>query len=136
MDTNVAIDFLANRQPFSLEAAKLFDLAVKGHIKIYISAISYSNIYYILRQSLGNAQALYSLDGLAEMSEIADVTNDIIRQSLKTNFTDYEDAIQYQCALNIPEIDFIVTRNTKDFKKSILPVLTTLEAVSTLNSIL
>ena len=49
MDTNVVIDFLANRQPFSLYAAKLFDLAVSGSITIYISALSYSNIYYILR---------------------------------------------------------------------------------------
>ena len=75
------------------------------------------------------------LDELAEMTEIADVTGDVIRKSLKTDFKDYEDAIQYYCALSIAKIDFIVTRNTKDFKKSTISVLTPAEAVVSLNSI-
>jgi predicted nucleic acid-binding protein len=134
MDTNVVIDFLANRQPFSLDAARLFNLAVDGKVKIYISAVSYNNIYYILRQSLSGNAAIKLLGELAEMSEITNTTDMIIRQSLKTDFNDYEDAIQYYCALSIPNIDFIVTRNTKDFKKSSLPVLTPAEAIGSLDS--
>jgi predicted nucleic acid-binding protein len=134
MDTNVVIDFLADRQPFSLHAARLFDLAVKGKVRIYISAVSYNNIYYILRQSLTNTATIKLLEELAEMTEITDVTKVIIQQSLKTDFKDYKDAIQYYCALSIPEIDFIVTRDTKDFKKSTLPVLTSAEAIVALDS--
>ena len=128
MDTNVVIDFLADRQPFSLYAARLFDLSVNGKISIYISAVSYNNIYYILRHSLTNNATIKLLADLSEMTVITDVTSAIIRQSLKIDFKDYEDAIQYYCALNIPGIDFIVTRDTKDFKKSTLPVLTPAEA--------
>jgi len=135
MDTNVVIDFLANLQPFSLDAARLFNLSVDGKIKIYISAVSYNNIYYILRQSLTRNAAIKLLTELAEISEVVDVTGSIIRQSLKTDFNDYEDAIQYHCALSTPQIDFIVTRNTKDFKKSALPVLTPAEAIASFNSI-
>lgn len=135
LDTNVVIDFLANREPFSMDAAMLFNLAVDAKVKVYISAVSYNNIYYILRQSLTNAAAIKLLEELAGMTEIADVTNAIIRQSLKTDFKDYEDAIQYYCALSIAKIDFIVTRNTKDFKKSSLPVLTPAEAISSLQFI-
>jgi len=135
MDTNVVIDFLANRQPFSADAAKVFNLAVETKVTIYISAVSYNNIYYILRQSLSNAAAIKLMEGLADITEIADVTDAVIRQSLKTDFKDYEDAIQYHCALTIPKIDFIVTRNTKDFKKSKLPVLTPLEAIKSLNGL-
>ena len=135
MDTNVVIDFLANRKPFSLEAAKLFDLVITGKVKIYISAVSYNNIYYILRQSLTNNVTISLLEDLAEMTEIADVTNVIIRKSLKTDFKDYEDAIQYYCALSIPQIDFIVTRNAKDFKKSTIAILTPAEAVFSLTSV-
>lgn len=50
------------------------------------------------------------------MTEIADVTKGIIKTSLKTDFKDFEDAIQYNCALSINKLDFIVTRDTKDFK--------------------
>jgi predicted nucleic acid-binding protein len=134
LDTNVVIDFLADRQPFSLQAARLFDLTIDGKVKIYISAVSYNNIYYVLRQSLSNSTTIKLLAELAEMTEITDVTNIIIRQSLKTDFKDYEDAIQYYCAISIPQIDFIVTRNAKDFKKSILPILSPAEAMVSLSS--
>ena len=135
LDTNVVIDFLADRRPFSMDAAQLFDLAIEKKIRIYISAVSYNNIYYILRQSLTGNATVKLLDELAGMTEIADVTNEGIRKSLKTDFKDYEDAIQYYCALNIPEIELIVTRNTKDFKKSTIAVLTPTEAVASLNAI-
>ena len=136
MDTNVVIDFLADRQPFSLDTARLFNMAVDKKAKIYISAVSYNNIYYILRQSLTNNSTMQLLEELAGMTEIIDVTNAIIRQSLKTDFKDYEDAIQYYCALRIAKIDFIVTRNTRDFKKSILSVLTPAEAIVSIGSVL
>ncbi|RZL12197.1 MAG: PIN domain-containing protein [Pedobacter sp.] len=132
LDTNVVIDLLSDRRPFSLDAAILFNMAVEGKIKIYISAVSYNNIYYILRQSLTNAATIKLLTGLAEMTEIVDLTGEIIQRSLKTDFKDYEDAIQYYSALSIPKINFIVTRNSKDFKKSTLPVLTSAEAIVSL----
>jgi len=135
LDTNVVIDFLADRHPFSIDAARIFDLAIDGGIKIYISAVSYNNIYYILRQLLSNNATIKLLEELADMSEITDVTADVIRKSLKTDFKDYEDAIQYYCALSIPAVDFILTRNTKDFKKSTIAVLTPGEAIASLNDV-
>lgn len=134
IDTNVVIDFLADRKPFSTEAAKLFDLAVKNKIVIYISAVSYNNIYYILRQSLGNKTTITLLEELAGMTEIIDVTGFIIRNAIKADFSDYEDAIQYHCALSAANIEWIVTRNAKDFRKSALPVLTPVEALAALKS--
>jgi predicted nucleic acid-binding protein len=133
IDTNVVIDFLADRRPFSTDAATLFNHAVNGRIVIYISAVSYNNIYYILRQSLTGNATIKLLDALMEMTEIADVTKAVIRQSLKAEFRDFEDAIQYYCAVSVPQVNFIVTRNGKDFKKSALPVLTPAEAVVLLN---
>jgi len=130
LDTNIVIDFLADRKPFSLLAAKLFNFVLSGKVKIYISAVSYNNIYYILRQSLSNTETIKLLDELSELTEIADVTKNIIKKSLKTDFKDFEDAIQYNCALSLTKIDFIVTRDTKDFKKSTLSVMTPKEAVS------
>ena len=40
-----------------------------------------------------------------------------------TDFEDFEDGIQYFSAIE-NNIDIIITRNLKDFKKSILPVMT------------
>ena len=51
VDTNVIIDVLADRKPFSEAASEIFDHAERGTIKLYISALSYFNIYYVLRKT-------------------------------------------------------------------------------------
>lgn len=130
LDTNVLIDFLADRKPFSMEAAKLFNYSLKKKINLYISAISYNNIYYILRQSCSHTATIKMLTELNEWTDIIDVSKDVIKKSLKPDFKDFEDAIQYNCAKSLSKIDFIVTRNTKDFKSSSLPILTPQEAVA------
>jgi len=130
LDTNVVIDFLADRKPFSLDAAKLFDLSIPGEARIYVSAVSYNNIYYILRQSLSEPATMKLLNALAGMSEILDVTKAVIQRALKSEFKDFEDAIQYHCALSLSTMECIVTRNTKDFKTSSLAVMNPREAVA------
>lgn len=134
LDTNVIIDFLADRKPFSTAAAGIFNYGVLGKIKLYISAVSYNNIYYILRQSFSNTETIKLLDELSEMTEIADVTKAIIKNSLKSDLKDFEDAIQYNCALSLNKIDFIVTRDTKDFKKSVLSIMNPEEALILIES--
>jgi predicted nucleic acid-binding protein len=134
LDTNVLIDFLADRRPFSLEAARLFDNSLKRKIRIFISAVSYNNIYYILRQSFSHNETIKLLAELNEWTEIIDVSKDIIEKSIRSEFNDFEDAIQYYCALSTSKIEFIVTRDTKDFKTSTIPILTPKEANSLIQS--
>ncbi len=134
IDTNVIIDFFANRKPFSIEAAILFNYSFNKKINIYISAVSYNNIYYILRQSCSHTETIKMLTELNEWTDTVEVSKDIINKSLKSNFKDFEDAIQYNCAKSLKKIDFIVTRDTKDFKTSSIPILTPNEAVTVIES--
>ena len=134
LDTNVIIDFLADRRPFSLTIAEIFNASLSGIVKIFVSSVSYNNIYYILRQYLSHNQTIKLLIELSEMTEIVDVTKTVIKKSLKSDFKDFEDAIQYKCALTISKIDFIVTRDSKDFKKSSLPVMNPQEAMGIINT--
>lgn len=54
-------------------------------------------------------------------------TQDVSRKELLTAISlkieNYEDAVQHECAKICPDIDAIITRNKKDFKHSIIPVL-------------
>ena len=134
LDTNVLIDFFADRKPFSIDAAKLFDYSLKKKINIYISAVSYNNIYYIVRQSLSHAETIKMLTEISEWTNVIDLTKDIINKSLTSDFKDFEDAIQYHCAKSINKIDLIVTRDTKDYKVSSLAILTPKEAVALIES--
>ena len=123
IDTNVIIDFLADRHPFSDYAAMLFQLAKENRIKVHISAISFNNTYYILRKVTSHKNALNLLSEIEEYVGVQETNREIIRKAIKSNFKDFEDAIQYYSAVLIGNIDIITTRDLKDFKKSELPVL-------------
>lgn len=130
LDTNVVIDFLVNREPFAENAEKIFNHSFKKRINIFISAITYNNIFYILRKEYSQKQTIKCLVDLMKITEVIGVTKSILESSLKSEFNDFEDAIQYYSATSINKMDVIVTRNIKDFKKSDLPVLTPDEVIS------
>jgi predicted nucleic acid-binding protein len=134
LDTNVLIDFLADRKPFSIEAAKLFNYSLKKKATIYVSAVSYNNIYYILRQSTSHSNTMKILNELQEWTEMIDVSKEVIFKSLKSEFKDFEDSIQYNCAKLVTKIECIVTRDTKDFKLSTIPTMTPKEALTMIES--
>lgn len=124
LDTNVLIDFLAERQPFAIEAARLLSLAVSGKINIFVSAASFSNIYYILRrQQYTHQQTIKLLTELFNITETIDVTKGIIHSSLQSLFKDFEDAIQHFCAAAIKGVDGLITRDPKGYPASKIPVL-------------
>lgn len=130
LDTNIIIDVLADRQPYSEAASKIFDYAEKGKVNLFISALSYSNIYYIIKKTCSHKEMISVLRDLEELTETLDVTKQIISKSLNGDFKDFEDSIQYHTATSNKKITGIVTRNVKDYKNSELTVLTADEVLS------
>jgi len=61
------------------------------------------------------------------------VDEKVIDRALNSGFSDFEDAIQYQCAME-NNLDFIITRNKADFKKSRLSVLDAEEFIEMWNT--
>lgn len=126
VDSDVVIDFFTDRAPHANPASELFELNEQGHIKMYLSAISINNIYYIVRRFLGHKKTVEVVETLTEMTEIVGTTKKEIIQALKNNFADYEDSIQYSSALTIKDLDAIITRNIKDYRNSSIAVMTPL----------
>lgn len=124
IDSDVVIDLFTDRMPFANAASEIFELYELGKIKLFISASSVNNIYYIVRKFLGHKSTLKIIEELTEMVEIIGTTKSEILQALKNDFSDFEDSIQYSCALTVSGINTILTRNTKDFKKSKIAVFT------------
>jgi len=124
IDSDVVIDFFTDREPFANPASEIFDLNEKGKLRLYLSAVSINNIYYIVRKYLGHKKTIEIVEELTEMTEIVGTTRKEIIQALKNNFKDYEDSIQYSTALTIEGIEAIITRNVKDFKNSEIAVIT------------
>jgi len=124
IDTDVIVDFLTDRKPFSLQSAKIFSLIDQKKIRGCISSLSFSNLYYVLRKFGTHKKVISSLKELAELVDILKVDSDIVKSALTSDFKDFEDSIQYFAAQEHKKIDFIITRNIKDYKDSSLPVMT------------
>ena len=126
IDTNIIIDLLAKREQFYQEAQELFTLADENNLSLFISALSFANTHFILTKHLNTDGARKTLMKFKTLVEVLPFDDKILELALASDFNDFEDAIQYYTALD-NKIDIIITRNKKDFKKSILPVLTAKE---------
>lgn len=126
VDSDVVIDFFTDREPHANPASELFELNEQGKVKIYISAVSINNIYYIVRRFLGHKKTIEVIESLIEMTEIVGVTKKELLQALKNNFSDFEDSVQYSSALTIKNLDAIITRNIKDYRNASMAVMTPL----------
>ncbi len=122
VDTNVIIDLLINRVGADAAAA-LIDGAERGEYKISICSLSYTNIYYSLRKYLSHEQRINCLLQLGEVVNTLPVNNTVITTALQSGWKDFEDSVQYHCALVDGSVNGIVTRNGKDFSLSVIDVI-------------
>lgn len=122
LDTNIVIDFLGERANFYQPAAKILTLADQKKIEIYTSPTSISNTYYLLSRFENTKIALEKIRKFKVLCSISMMDDEVIEKAINSDFKDFEDAMQYFSAL-ASNCDLIVTRNEKDFKNALLPVL-------------
>lgn len=122
-DTDISLDLLTKRLPFYNASSRLFSYADKGQIKIYVSSLTFSNLHYMLSNEISKTETRRLLNNYRILVNVLAVDEKIIDLSLQSLFKDFEDAIQYHTALqhNIP---LLLTRNLKDYKNAIIPVMT------------
>ncbi len=133
IDTNILLDVLTERKPYYASSAAVWTLAERGQIKGFISAISYNNIYYVLKRTQGQVVARKALVIMRDMFSTVELDQNIINMAIDSKFRDFEDAIQYFCSVRV-QADYIITRNAKDFKASDIPVLSPEEFLSICSS--
>jgi predicted nucleic acid-binding protein len=122
-DTNILIDLLADRPPFSKFAIAIFESAERKKVKLFTSSHSYATTYYLLKKYIDEKVLRSLLLSLLDFIEVIPVDLSIIRKSLLSKHKDFQDAIQIFAANSIDGLDFIVTRNLKDFKDAGVVVL-------------
>jgi predicted nucleic acid-binding protein len=126
VDTNIVIDLLQKRENFYQEAQELFTKADRKKLKLYISALTFANTYYILSKYYSSSEAKKILSKFKVLVEVLPTTDKIIDLSLASDFNDFEDAIQFYTALE-SNLHVIITRNKKDFKNNLIPVFSAKE---------
>ena len=123
LDTNVILDLLGERDPFYDSIAKVASLADKEELTLVVSPISFATLNYFISKFESSKIAQEKLRKFKIICEIGRLDEHIIEKGLNSDFNDFEDALQYFSAID-SDCDIIITRNGKDFKKSLLPVMT------------
>lgn len=126
LDTNVIVDFVLERDPHVAAAAELFELNATGRYQRFVSSITPINVFYIGRKAVGAEKARERVRDLLVAFEVCPITTGSLTDALSLPFSDYEDAVQHACAVQ-NTLDAIVTRDTDDYRKAVLPVFTPVE---------
>ncbi|MFN2423751.1 MAG: type II toxin-antitoxin system VapC family toxin [Cryomorphaceae bacterium] len=129
LDTNILIDFLAERSAFGVHALQIFKKARLGEWELWTSDNAVTTTYYVIQQSIGEQAAREKLAKLLRYIDVQSISKEDLENALYSKFKDYEDAVQHNCALKITRLDGIITRNTKDFALSALPVFAPYEVL-------
>ena len=123
VDTDVCIDLLSGRKPFNSAAEILFSLADTGKIELYVSALSFSTIDYVLLSQYSTTHSRQIIAKFKTLVQVLAVDGKTIDLAIASAFKDFEDAIQYACAME-HKVTTIITRNLKDYKKASISVMT------------
>jgi len=132
IDTNIMLDLLGERAPFYDAIAKIATLSERGNVTMVVSALSYSTVAYILAKYESIEKVKEKLRKFNILSEISDLDAMTIEKGLNSNFSDFEDSLQYYSALK-SDCKALLTRNQKDFKQSVLPVMSAEEYLISIN---
>ena len=133
VDSNVALDYMLQREPFFDDAERVVAL-VSGKVEIMISASVVTDVFYITRRHLGEKkQAMTALKKLLFRINVATVSEDEIHQAIALDWSDFEDAVQYVSGRTAC-VDFIVTRDKKNYCSASIPVVSPDELLALLQA--
>ena len=128
IDADIILDVLLKREDFYQDSYAIFILGEQDEINLYSSSSIILNVQYIGTRLLSNkksvAKTIYYL--LENFIDVINPTKQTILKAYDSDYSDYEDAVQYFTAKDSGIIDYFVTRNVKDYKKENngIPVLT------------
>jgi len=134
LDTNVALDILLNRKPWYVNAALIFGMAQQNFFKGYVSASTVTDLFYITAKENGKKTAREAIKRLLKVFYPATVTDKNIYQALEIEWDDFEDSVQFTVGMNL-SVDYIVTRNIKDFASSSIEVVTPEQFIETITDL-
>ena len=131
IDLNILLDVLQKREQFYEASARLLAAVELGKVRGLVAAHSITTLFYLIRKDRSVADARATITNLLQFIEIAPVDQSTIEQALNLDYRDFEDAVQMISAVQC-KVDYLITRNEKDYQPALLPVLQPVDFLSTL----
>ena len=131
IDMNILLDVLQKREQFYEASAHLLAAVEGGKVRGLVAAHSITTLFYLMRKDKSAAEARATITNLLQFIEIAPNEQSTIEQALNLDYGDFEDAVQMISAVQC-KVDFLITRNEKDYRPHLLPVLQPVDFLCTL----
>ncbi len=132
IDINIIFDFL-NKANDHESAAVLFDMCLKKNVKGLLCPLDLIMLScYFERKKHTKEKTDFIIKKLLDIFSIAPLREKTLREALYSSVTGYENAVLEALAID-EKIDYIITRNMKDFKKSQVKCCSVSEALLLLN---
>lgn len=128
IDSDIIIDLLAQRENY-LQAASLMSIIMDKKAAAYTTPLILTNVDYIITKYSNKIKSRKAIKTIVKIISVISIDENIINKALESEFSDFEDAIQYYAAEK-QKIDFIITRNKKDYKKGKIKVITAQEYIN------
>jgi hypothetical protein len=103
-------------------SAGVLAAAETGMIEGWVAAHSLTTLFYLLARYQSAEQARVALTDLLTFLSVAAVDHVVIEQALNLPYPDFEDAVQMMAAVR-SGVQYLVTRNARDYGMGPLPVL-------------
>jgi len=133
IDINILMDFLFKRTGHE-KVLEIFINCTTGALKGFVCAHEITTLYYFLNKSIKDKNKIrLSLSGIMNQFTVIEVNETILNKSLYSDIDDYEDAV-IEVSASLNNIDYIVTRNMKDFKNSRVKAITPDELIAILKN--
>ena len=122
-DTNIILDVLLKREPHNKAAQVILTKCADREITGYLAAHSIPNIFYVLRKDYSQEERRKFIRNLCKIFRISNLNAEKIVSAIDNEqFWNFEDCLQEECAA-AETVDYIVTRNSGDFKLSRVKVI-------------
>ncbi|MGN0222545.1 MAG: type II toxin-antitoxin system VapC family toxin [Muribaculaceae bacterium] len=122
LDTNVILDLVTKRDGFE-DACDILQIGDDGKAALCVSYLTMANTDYVARKGRSQDELYAVMESLVELVDVLPMDEKQLKTALDIKAADLEDVLQYVCA-STHKCDAIITRNTKHFPFSEIPVMT------------
>ncbi len=131
IDCNILLDWLLDREPFSSYSAKIIELTENKKIVSLVSPLTLANTYYILAKELNRKIADEFISDSLRIFSVPGISQKNVKEAILNRYKDFEDDIHNSIAAE-NNVDFLITRNKKDFKSEKFKIVDAEEFLKTI----
>lgn len=126
-DTNVILDVVLARDPWSDDAAALLDASARGDIVGLVAGHTLTTVHYLVERARDRRTATTAVNDPLQVVTVVPLDSADFHRAPSLGLREFEDAVQVAACLRAGA-HFLITRNARDFRGTSVAVRSPSEA--------